>query len=369
MLRTTDILMKLLRVALKTDNDLSLDTQINLNKLIYTSTEQGVNSIAVDGWEMLQPNIEPKQIFSTSSEKDLGLLKRDWFNLNLNATQEYNTYIQTVTQLIQFYESHGIRMVVLKGLGLSRYYPIPSHRPCGDIDIYLLNDETNDTAIRADRLIHDELNIKVTKSKIGHHSHFLFNNLYIENHYELSNTYFGTKDSVYLETELKNLINKNQFQDELGILYPNATFNAVFLMWHMATHFCTNGINLRHLCDWMMFVHAEHKNVDWMQVVKIWEKSHLKPFADVINGIIIRKLNANPTFFPPFKRNRDMEHLVLKDILHSEQRTLSGFANYSWYWKNHWKYHLCSSRSWILHTIDSVWMHLFHNEDLKDIDI
>lgn len=35
------------------------------------------------------------------------------------------------------FAENGIRLLLLKGLGLSRNYPVPAHRECGDIDIYL----------------------------------------------------------------------------------------------------------------------------------------------------------------------------------------------------------------------------------------
>lgn len=57
-------------------------------------------------------------------------------------------------------------MMVLKGYGLSKNYPVPNHRPCGDMDIYLFGDQE-----KADKLIAEELGIKIDNS---HHHHTVF---------------------------------------------------------------------------------------------------------------------------------------------------------------------------------------------------
>lgn len=41
-----------------------------------------------------------------------------------------------MTDLARLYANNGIRMMVVKGYGLSLDWPVPNHRPVGDLDIY-----------------------------------------------------------------------------------------------------------------------------------------------------------------------------------------------------------------------------------------
>lgn len=58
----------------------------------------------------------------------------------VNVDRIENTYRRqerAIARLAAFYREHAIPMMLLKGYGLSLFYPVPEHRPCGDIDIWL----------------------------------------------------------------------------------------------------------------------------------------------------------------------------------------------------------------------------------------
>ena len=53
---------------------------------------------------------------------------------NLSTSQMLNKKLLAIVQELR---KHGIDPVLLKGQGISKYYPIPELRQCGDIDIYV----------------------------------------------------------------------------------------------------------------------------------------------------------------------------------------------------------------------------------------
>ena len=64
-------------------------------------------------------------------------LKLQWA---LNVSQIETRYARqrvVIGNLAKFFSEHGIKMLVLKGYGLSLNYPTPKHRPCGDVDIVI----------------------------------------------------------------------------------------------------------------------------------------------------------------------------------------------------------------------------------------
>ena len=87
-------------------------------------------------------------------------------------------------------------MMVLKGYGLSLNYPIPSHRPCGDVDIWNFGEYR-----RADKVLHDKLGITVDNSH-HHHTTFTFQDQFFENHYDFINVHSHPSSKV-VEAKLK----------------------------------------------------------------------------------------------------------------------------------------------------------------------
>ena len=62
-------------------------------------------------------------------------VKLSWALLEDKQQQLYVRYCRATHELGRMYAQHGIAMVVMKGIGLSRLYPVPAHREGGDVDI------------------------------------------------------------------------------------------------------------------------------------------------------------------------------------------------------------------------------------------
>ena len=123
-----------------------------------------VNSISVKDWE---------EIFLLSKKYDIVALLSDVISENKAISvpidvrlkilgmqeiveQSYHYHLNVVSELLAFFSSHKIPTMVMKGLSLSRYYPVPSHRKCGDIDIYQYEQQS-----RSDQLITQKYGIPI----------------------------------------------------------------------------------------------------------------------------------------------------------------------------------------------------------------
>ena len=110
------------------------------------------------------------------------------------AEEDYKKYVEDIASLAKAYSEAGIEMMVLKGYGLSLNYPEPAHRPVGDIDIFL-NDNDNDDCgklpawRRGDEVIRQR-GIEIDYSH-HHHSVFSWKGQMVENHYDIVNRYAG----------------------------------------------------------------------------------------------------------------------------------------------------------------------------------
>ena len=143
---SSETLLMLLRAALGNEAVGALPSDIDWQEVIDLSFDQGVAAIAVDGLQ--------KSFGSTGSPtENEGLLaldspeledaKYEWFGEVFSCEEDYKKYVEDIASLAKAYSEAGIEMMVLKGYGLSLNYPVPAHRPVGDVDIYL-NDDDND---------------------------------------------------------------------------------------------------------------------------------------------------------------------------------------------------------------------------------
>ena len=192
---------------------------------------------------------------------------------------------QTASKLAARFSEEGLRMLLLKGLGLSRDYPLPEHRECGDIDIYLYGQSD-----KGDRVLHEigaHLYFDVPK-----HSEYVWDGVLIENHRTILNVRRNRTERE-LNAVLVRLLEKEGTHGLApGIQAPRATFNAIFLIRHAAVHFQKEGIVLRHLCDWACFLTRHWDEIDHALFRTAMEDYRMDRFADLMTAAAVEYLGA-----------------------------------------------------------------------------
>ena len=213
--------------------------------------EQGVMALAWDGVMRLPKDLQPVR-----------RLKLPWAMAVERYEAKYSRYCKTVVELSEFYASHGIEMVQLKGVGFSTLYPIPSHREGGDIDIYTWSADKNrmsdfEANQMADKLM-DKQGMKVEFHSYKHSS-FNYKGVPIENHKSFLNVKY-IKEAV-LANEILHRELKPYFVELVQgkVQIPSPKFNALFIAFHALQHY-GNGLSLHHLCDWAVIM----KRYGWL---------------------------------------------------------------------------------------------------------
>lgn len=211
---------------------------------------QGVMALAWDGVSALPKHLQPAKG-----------LKLKWAMAVEAYEKKYARYCQTVAELSDFYQKHGIVTVQLKGVGLSTYYPNPAHREGGDIDIFTYSADTDkltdaEANLLADNLMKEQgIEVDMHSPK---HSNFYYKGIPIENHKTFLNVErFEVAKQV--ERLLKQVLHPQAtalLDGAVRILTPSAAFNTLFLSFHSAQHYGC-GLALHHLCDWAMLI-ARH---------------------------------------------------------------------------------------------------------------
>ena len=166
-----------------------------------------------------------------------------------------NKYIQDTLPI-------SVPYIILKGSSASQYYPYPEFRTMGDIDI-MTTREDFDAAFQqlADSgyLIEKELDREIC---------FIKNGIVIELH-----RYFASLNDLTQAKYLDDLIISNI---KAPHILPDLV-NGLVLLEHISQHM-ENGLGLRQIIDWMMFVHKCLADEKWPE------------FRDMAQGIGLEKL-------------------------------------------------------------------------------
>ncbi len=243
-------------------------------RIYRMAADHGLSAVVWDGICRLpaaqQPPRETRIRWALSAEK---------------LEERYRHQQQTASKLAARFSEEGLRMLLLKGLGLSRDYPLPEHRECGDIDIYLYGESD-----KGDRILH-EIGAH-PYFDVPKHSEYVWDGVLIENHRTILNVRRNRTERE-LNAVLVRLLEKEGTHGLApGIQAPRATFNAIFLIRHAAVHFQKEGIVLRHLCDWACFLTRHWDEIDHALFRTAMEDYRMDRFADLMTAAAVEYLGA-----------------------------------------------------------------------------
>lgn len=312
----------------------------------------GVDAIALDGIQRCHSNHIPIDI-------DIDR-KLEWIGNTHLQEAAYQSQEEAISSLARFYQKHGIRMMVLKGWGLSLNYPNPSHRPCSDLDIYLFGEQE-----RGDKLLESELGIKADNEH-HHHSVFIYHGLMVENHYDFMNVH-SHRSTRKIENLLKSMAQNAvpvKTKDGTDVWLPSPDFNALFVLRHMAAHFAAVGMNLRMILDWGLLMNKHHQEIDWDRILPIIRDINMHKYLDAVNYICYTYLGFDKDIFVGFG-DESFGERVFADLFDPDnfKPKKSGLIAYpcdrlTKWWHNRWKHQIVYSDSLLSTFFYQVHAHL-----------
>lgn len=277
-------------------------------EIYTTAVKQGVLSLAFDGIKQLPKESQPP--FD---------IKIQWgYNVE-HASRRYDARTKTLRKLAGMLGRHGIDTMVIKGYGMSLYYPTPSHRHFGDIDIYLF--DRFDEAIRA--LRNEGQNIDDSYYR---HYEFPLDGINIECHRFFVETRINDVNAR-IEQELQALAAESGHDAESPeIRLPSPDFNALYLSRHSSWHFARESISLRDLCDWTLFLKREADRIDTEAFLRRIRENRLEKFVSIMTDICREHLGLQCTL-PVAEHYPDLCKRVLYDILTFDNTLKRGNLN------------------------------------------
>jgi len=314
------------------------------------SIEQGVMAIVFDAVMRLPDECKPPRS-----------LKLNWA-LNVEAQEvRYASQEAVARELSDVLWKDNIPMLHFKGLSLAQFYPIPSHREFGDLDIYLYGKykEGNQKLIRQGA---------VKNNDDPKHTSLTYKGISVENHLSLI-MFFRYPHLKSLNNNLIELCKEsvgNIVSD--SIIYPDPDFNAIFVMSHALLHF-PSSIVLRHLCDWVVFLEANKDKVDFAKYKMILSEAGLLRAAEAFTALAVRFLGLDQGSAPTFMHDSALEDKILLDILNPfvlQKKNPSPWEivrfKYRTLKSNRWKYELVNPNRYDIFILHSIYYYLRHPE-------
>lgn len=309
------------------ESSLSLLSKEDWEYLHQKACLQGMPAIFFDGLDKLNENYDLCQ--KLLIEKGAQAIK--------GSESRWLGQMQLALILSNTLGKKGIRMLLLKGIGLSLCYPRPKHRESNDIDIYLFGDFE-----RGNQLAVSMLKAKVEKFS-KKEDHIIIGNYAIDNH--ICFLWVDSKKKKELDDFLKQLLNRDKLSHFEGsdILLPPADFNLYFLLLHSYSHFMREGMSLRQMTDLACFLKKHELELDWIECLQVLQRFELRKFADATIAFIARYFEI----FLSYKPNVETHILerMLADIMgnshavvYHKSRITSKIYIAKTAWKNRWRY-------------------------------
>lgn len=343
------LLVPLLRSGLGGDIALSLPPEANWDSVISLAMSQGLDALAFDG---LLAIYERHPELGAALDASLGEKKIEWLGYTLQAERDYEAYREKLRDLAAFFGKEGLRMLVLKGYGLSLDYPNPAHRPTGDLDVYFYG-----RGKEADERMKTGLGIE-PKQNEDKHSKSRYKGLLVENHATFLNV-AGHPGLREIEDELEHeaLEATTCTIAGIGFLVPSPAMNALFLPCHMATHFAYDGITMKQWVDWAAFAIRHGRELDWEPVRGLAERAGRLPLFRAFNGIVQEHFGVPSSCLPDWGRDTNLEDKIWIDCLtpRKDRSSRSVGEKLHDYFSSRWKYRLAYPDSYFLNFFRQGW--------------
>ena len=305
------LLFYLIRIGLETERmfDFQFTEMPDWEWIVDMSSRQGVLGVVYDGINVVEKKGLVPEDFKMCIDIRLQL-KFNVVRMERVASEQY----RLSREFAEAYAEHGITTVVFKGLSIARLYPNAKHRPCGDMDCFLMGDFE-----KGNRLA-PEIGAVVGGYNIKHIG-INYKGLEIENHQFFTHVYGGRR-RVRFERELQKILYDGAITP-IGpshLYYPCVLFHAIFLAYHSWRHYISSKIGLRHICDWAVLMKHHCCEIDWERFAEVLDicDRRLFDYVRCMSVIAHRDMGAPlPEIFTDDAD--DLPVRVLKSVLYYEE--------------------------------------------------
>lgn len=243
---------------------------------------------------------------SPELQKKLRGIFRAYAMRNLQISHQHTVIHNVMTD-------HQIPYCILKGLSSAYYYPDSFLRGLGDVD-FLVKETDFD---RAEQVLLENGFKKREGQEVDYHTVYDKNGCKFEMHRDFADVQDGNIGEIiheYRDTMIQDSILVEK--DGNTYMQPSRFHHGLLLLLHTQQHLLVEGIGLRHLCDWAVFVHSFGENEFSETFRERLSRIGLWRFAQImsLSASVALKLPEEP-WMDSNETNRNIAVSLLKDFL------------------------------------------------------
>ena len=140
---------------------------------------------------------------------------------------------------------------ILKGVASAAYYPGPLLRQMGDIDFLVRKEDLEIVGKKLEMIGFT----KIESKDYHHHIDYEKDNVLLEVHFDSPGIPRGEAEST-IRSYLSDLLEQSQRTENIPfpVQVPSPFHHGLVMLLHLQEHLMNEGIGIRHLCDWAVFV-------------------------------------------------------------------------------------------------------------------
>lgn len=201
-------------------------------------------------------------------------IKKEWVNRKKQCVADYCYMAVKQREVCDILQEAGIPVAVMKGMAAAIYYPVPETRTVGDIDLIVMPRDY----YMAIELLKDN-GYKVREGHNSYHTRLTKGGIVIELHRSpggITDKINGKNVRKYILSGLGHIEEKQVGPFRFPILPVQQ--NGMELIWHVRQHLY-NGLGLRQILDWMMYVDKNLDDEQYQEYRKDLEECGLNDLA------------------------------------------------------------------------------------------
>lgn len=248
--KTVEVFLKLLRAGLwEKEVRLSDYGDIDFAEIYRLAEYHSITGLIAAGLEKVSDVRIPQNYALTFAGAALQIEQR---NRSMN---------KFLARIINQLRSAGIYALLVKGQGVAQYYAKPLWRVCGDIDLFLSDDNYK----KAQPFLRPLASAIEAEEKYKKHIGYTIDNWVVELHgnlySSLSRRVEKGLDKIYNETFFGGSVISFDMEG-VHVFLLNPENNIIYVFTHILQHYFHGGIGLRQICDWCRLLYVFNGKVD-----------------------------------------------------------------------------------------------------------
>ena len=267
--RTDEALLVLLRRAIGTSKASVKLTHDEWKELSQASYAHAVVPLALDGTAGISKSI-PRDVLLA------------WQTLAARLQIQNEGLWIAQDRLLALLKAKKIPAVILKGTTVAVNYPNPALRTMGDVD-FLITPSQKQSCM--EYLLANGFTYKGEAGQSHHAALYDENGVLFELHTDINGIpEIHSIAEVRLRSILARTLDSTVSREFEGHVFPapSSLLQSVILLLHTASHLSHDGVGLRHLLDFGLFIEKELKGQPSANMLAAWEQCGLLRFARVL---------------------------------------------------------------------------------------